>query len=59
MRRTLGDDPARRRAVMAALVASPLADLLRSGDRPAVDALLTRIVGDAYTLDRLGVESVG
>ena len=59
VRRTLGNDPARRRAVIAELVASPLADLLRRGDRPAVDALLTRIAGGACTLDRLGIESVG
>lgn len=59
VRRALAGDPARRRAVMAALVASPMVDLLRRGDREAVDALLTRIAGGACTLDRLGVESVG
>ena len=34
-------------AVLAALLDSPLLDLLRRGDRPAVDALLARIAGDA------------
>jgi siroheme synthase-like protein len=54
VRRTLAGDPTRRQAVMASLVASPLADLLRRGDRPAIDALLSRIAGAACTLDRLG-----
>jgi siroheme synthase-like protein len=58
VRRALADDPARRRTVMAALVASPLADLLRRGDRPGIDALLTRIAGAACTLHRLGVDPV-
>lgn len=59
VRRALADDPARRQAVMAALLASPLTDLLRRGDRPGVDALLAAIAGASCTLDRLGVESVG
>lgn len=58
VRRTLAGDPARQ-SVLTSLVASPLADLLRHGDRPAIDALLTRIAGATCTLDLLGVESVG
>jgi precorrin-2 dehydrogenase/sirohydrochlorin ferrochelatase len=58
VRRMLGADPERAAArgdVLAALVASPLLDLLREGRRGEVDVLLGRLVGDACTLDRLGV----
>jgi precorrin-2 dehydrogenase len=58
VRRMLVADPDRGAArgdVLAALLASPLLDLLRDGRRDDIDALLARLVGDACTLDRLGV----
>jgi len=51
-------DPARA-AVLQSLLDSPLLELLRRGDRPAVDRLLARIAGESCTLDRLGVEAPG
>jgi siroheme synthase-like protein len=57
VRQFLGADP-RRAEVLAALLDSPLRDLLRCGDRPGVDRLLTRIAGDRCTLERLGLEAV-
>ncbi len=45
-----------RAAVLAALLDSPLLDLLRRGDRGSVDRLLAGIVGDGCTLEQLGVE---
>jgi len=57
VRRALGGDP-QRAAVLTALLDSPLHELLRRGDRPAVDRLLSRIAGERCTLDRLGVEAV-
>lgn len=58
VRRLLAADPARvseRGAVVAALLASPLLELVRRGDRAGVDGLLFRIAGAGCTLDRLGV----
>ncbi len=57
VRRALDADPARV-AVLAALLDSPLLELLRRGDWPAVDRLLARIAGERCTLDRLGVDAV-
>jgi siroheme synthase-like protein len=51
-------DPARV-AVLQSLIDSPLLDLLRQGDRPAIDRLLARIAGESCTLERLGVEALG
>jgi precorrin-2 dehydrogenase / sirohydrochlorin ferrochelatase len=51
-------DPGRA-AVLQSLIDSPLLDLLRQGDRPAVDRLLARIAGESCTLERLGVEALG
>jgi siroheme synthase-like protein len=51
-------DPGRA-AVLQSLIDSPLLDLLRRGDRPAVDRLLARIAGESCTLERLGVEALG
>lgn len=48
-----------RAEVLEALLDSPLLDLLRQGDRPAVDRLLARIAGDGCTLAGLGVEALG
>lgn len=56
VRRALGPDPARS-AILAALLDSPLLELLRRGDRTAVDRLLARVAGERCTLDRLGVEA--
>jgi siroheme synthase-like protein len=55
LRRTLpvGRD---RAAVLGALLDSPLLELLRRGDRGAIDRLLTRIGGEGCTLEHLGVE---
>lgn len=58
VRRVLAGDPARS-TVLSALVASPLLDLLRRGDREGVDALLARVAGVECTLDRLGVPLAG
>lgn len=41
--------------VLAALVASPLLDLVRRGRPDEIDQLLTAVAGDACTLGRLGV----
>ena len=57
VRRVLAGDPARP-TVLSALVASPLLDLLRRGDREGVDALLARVAGVECTLDRLGIASM-
>ncbi len=57
VRRTLGPDP-QRAAILAALVDSPLLELLRRGDRPGVDRLLARVAGERCRLDRLGVEEM-
>ena len=45
-----------RAAVLAALLDSPLLDLLRRGDRGGIDRLLAGIVGQGCTLEQLGVE---
>jgi siroheme synthase-like protein len=58
VRRARGGDPDRA-AVLRSLLESPLLDLLRRGDRPAVDRLLARIAGESCTLDRLGVGAFG
>jgi siroheme synthase-like protein len=47
---------AERAAVLAALLDSPLLDLLRRRDRGAIDRLLTEIAGERCTLEQLGVE---
>jgi siroheme synthase-like protein len=46
---------AARRDVLDALLRSPLLDLVRRGRRDEIDALLARLVGDGWTLERLGV----
>lgn len=59
VRRALAADPARageRGEVVTALLTSPLLDLVRAGRWAEVDALLSRVVGDGCTLERLGVE---
>jgi siroheme synthase-like protein len=58
VRRARRGDPGRA-AVLQSLLDSPLLELLRRGDRPAVDRLLARIAGESCTLDRLGVEAPG
>jgi len=58
VRRLLADDPSRaaeRGEVVTRLVTSPLLDLLRSGRRTEIDALLSRVAGEGCTLDRLGI----
>jgi len=45
-----------RTAVLAALLDSPLLELLRAGDRAAVDRLLAGIGGEGCTLEHLGVD---
>jgi siroheme synthase-like protein len=58
VRRALGADPDRaagRGEVLAALLASPLLDLVRSGRREEIDALLARVAGAEVSLERLGV----
>jgi siroheme synthase-like protein len=57
VRQVLDADP-RRTEVLAALLDSPLRELLRRGDRRGVDRLLARIAGDGCTLERLGVGAV-
>jgi siroheme synthase-like protein len=57
LRGALSSDPARA-AALAPLLDSPILELLRRGDRPAVDRLLARVAGERCTLDRLGVEAV-
>ena len=54
VRAALAGEP-RRADVMAALLGSPLLDLVRDGRREEIDALLARIAGARCTLDRLGV----
>jgi precorrin-2 dehydrogenase / sirohydrochlorin ferrochelatase len=58
VRRSLADAP-ERTEILAALLDSPLLDLLRRGDRAAVEQLLVRVAGDRCSLDRLGVEAGG
>jgi siroheme synthase-like protein len=58
VRRVLGGDPVRaphRATVLAALLDSPLLDLVRERDRAAIDALLARVAGEGCTLAHLGV----
>jgi precorrin-2 dehydrogenase/sirohydrochlorin ferrochelatase len=56
VRAALAVDPgAPRREVLDALLGSPLLDLVRRGRCEEIDALLGRVVGDGWTLDRLGV----
>jgi hypothetical protein len=57
VRGALSSDP-ERATVLATLLDSPILELLRRGDRPAVDRLLARVAGERCTLDRLGVEAV-
>src|SRR5262249_14900369 len=54
VRRARGSDP-ERAAVLQSLLDSPLLDLLRRGDRPAVDRLLARIAPATSPLHRLAV----
>jgi len=54
VRAALGGEPGRA-DVMAALLGSPLLDLVRRGRRDEIDALLARVGGARCTLDRLGV----
>jgi precorrin-2 dehydrogenase/sirohydrochlorin ferrochelatase len=54
VRRALGAD-GRRGEVLAALLDSPLLELIRQGRRAEVETLLARVAGSACTLDRLGV----
>jgi precorrin-2 dehydrogenase/sirohydrochlorin ferrochelatase len=53
VRRTLAGE--RRTAVMARLVDSELLALVRRGETAAIDALLTRLVGEPCSLGGLGV----
>ena len=46
---------ASRGDVMAALVGSPLLELVRRGRRDEIEALLVRVAGVECTLDRLGI----
>jgi siroheme synthase-like protein len=58
VRRALAVDPRRRadrRRVLAALLASPLLDLVRDGRWDDVEGLLARVAGPTCTLDRLGM----
>jgi len=58
VRRRLAADPARAAArgqVVTTLLASPLLDLLRQGERGEVDALLARVAGEECTLAGLGI----
>jgi hypothetical protein len=45
--------------VVGRLLASPLLELVRRGQREEVDALLARVAGDRCTLARLGVVLAG
>jgi siroheme synthase-like protein len=58
VRRHLDGHPTRM-AVMASLLDSPLLELVRRDDRPAIDRLLADVAGSACTLDRLGIEAAG
>ena len=49
-----GRTPHERRRAFAALLDSPLLELLRSGDVDAVDVLLAQTLGNGYTLESLG-----
>ena len=48
-------DPDAHKPLFEALIASDLLALVASGERGEVDALLTRILGEGYTCDTLGV----
>jgi siroheme synthase-like protein len=54
VRRALGSDPARGE-VVTTLAGSALLELVRDGRVTEIDALLARVAGEGYTLDRLGV----
>jgi siroheme synthase-like protein len=54
VRARLADNPARA-DVLGLLLDSPLLDLVRRGDRDAIDSLLARAVGDGCTIAALGV----
>jgi siroheme synthase-like protein len=54
VRTALGAEPGRG-AVVTALLGSPLLDLVRDGRRDEIDALLERVVGEGWSLARLGV----
>lgn len=56
VRRRLDAGPART-AVVTALLDSPLLDLVRRDDRPAIDRLLADVAGSRCTLDALGLEA--
>jgi siroheme synthase-like protein len=58
VRAALAADPGRagrRQEVLAALLDSPLLDLLRAGRHEEIDALLERVAGDGCSLGRFGV----
>jgi siroheme synthase-like protein len=58
VRAMLAGDPARasrRGEVVAALLASPLLELVRAGHHDEIDALLGRLAGTGCTLESLGV----
>jgi siroheme synthase-like protein len=58
VRAALAGDPARaarRGEVVAALLDSPLLELVRAGQHDEIDALLGRVAGNGCTLGRLGV----
>jgi siroheme synthase-like protein len=59
VRTALAAAPAVRGDVVAALLGSPLLDLVRAGRREEIDALLARVVGEGWSLDRLGVSLEG
>jgi len=58
VRAALEGEPARGE-VVSKLLASPLLELVRRGQREEVDALLARVAGDRCTLARLGVVLAG
>jgi precorrin-2 dehydrogenase/sirohydrochlorin ferrochelatase len=58
VRRRLDAGPART-AVVTALLDSPLLDLVRRDDRPAIDRLLAEVAGSRCTLGALGLEAAG
>src|SRR5207237_1025496 len=58
VRGRLADDPGRGEVVNA-LVASPLLELVRRGDRAGVDALLLRLAGPRCTLACLAIRLDG
>jgi siroheme synthase-like protein len=53
--RTALDRGPKRREVLAALVASPLLDLIRARRTDEIDRLLATVAGEGLTLGRLGV----